>query len=187
MPARRKPLAMLLEDTAWARIRDTVNSFRVAVLATIAFLAALMVIVACVVAIFDVSDKAMNVVSIVLTALPTMVTALIVYLKIEGVGEEVKSGNVQAASAAAIAASAARAAVKKGQEIHDDLLNGPMKEAIKRAIQETEDDPAIQALRIELAAKGVSKDRHDKLNREAGPDARAQMEARIRRREGQDS
>lgn len=157
---------MLVADTTRTRIRTIVSQFRVAVLATIAFLALLMVVVACVVAIWDVSDRAMNIVSIVLTALPTMVTALIVYLKIDGVGEEVKSGNAEASAIAAMAARNAETAAIKTAAVHHDLLNGGLRENVKRAIQEIEADPEMRARRIENIARGISKDRHDTRRRQ---------------------
>ncbi len=153
------------------RTHTLMNNFRVAVLATIAFLALLMVIVALVAAVYDVSDRGLGVIGIVLTALTSLVGSVIVYLKIDSV-------EVKADEAAVKAATAAR----KSEEIHHDILNGPMRRNLKQAVLEIEEDPAIQERRIERVAKGVQKDRHDLRNREAGPDARAQMEERVRRR-----
>lgn len=116
---------MVLTHTPWARFRTTVNSFRVAVLGTIAFLAFLMVVVALVAAIFDVSDRGLGVIGIVLTALTSLVGSVIVYLKIDGVEAKADDAAVKAAAAAKI-----------GAEVHHDIRNDVLKDKVRQAIAE---------------------------------------------------
>jgi hypothetical protein len=146
--------AMVLAGTTLgARIRDTVNTFRVAVLATIAFLAFLMVVVALVAAVYDVSDRAMAIIGVVLAALPTLVTSLIVYLKVDNV--EVKADT--AARRAQIAARRAEIVEGKVDTVQSFVENGGLRDNVKRAISE---------------------DRHALRNREANDKLRKQLEER---------
>ncbi len=106
---------------------------------------------------------------------------------VEGVDRKADTAAVRAdtaASASVVAAQKATAVEQKVDRVEYALMNGDMRENLKKAILELEDDPDVQARRIDRVAKGVQKDRHDLNNRLAGPDARAQMEERIRRREG---
>ena len=143
--------------TPWEGLRTTMNNFRVAVLLTIAFLALLMVTVALAAVIFEVSDKGMAVVGIVLAALPTLITSLLVYLKIDDVSSKADAAARRSAAAAIRAASVEQ----KVQDVHHDLLNGGLRENVKRAISE---------------------DRHALKSREAAQQAREQMEARVAER-----
>lgn len=148
------------------------DSFRGAVLGTIAFVAFLLVVLAAIVVVFDASEKAMAVIGIVVTGLFGLIGNVIVYLKIDGVESKADTAAVKAEEAA-----------KRTEAIHHDVLNGPMRENVKRAYQELEADPAIQARRIENVAKGVSKDRHDLKNREAVEQGYEQMAERRRKRD----
>lgn len=160
------PMPRLAGSDHWPRLQTLVNSFRVAVLGTIAFLAFLMVLVALVAATADVSDRGMAVVTTVLAVLPTLVTSLLVYLKVEGIEAKTDQAAVKAAEAA-----------KKAEEIHHDVLNGPMRANVRAAIAEAADDPKIQAKRIETIAKGVQQDRHTTGSREAAAYARGVTDA----------
>lgn len=158
---------MLSTPLPWrAGAPTSMNNFRVAVLATIAFLALLMVVVALVAAVADISDRGMSVVTTVLAVLPTLVTSLLVYLKVEGIEAKTDEAAVRAAQAA-----------KKAEEIHHDVLNGPMRRNVKAAIREAEEDPEIQAKRIEASARGVQQDRHATGSREQAAYARGVMDA----------
>lgn len=106
---------------------------------------------------------------------------LVVILRQETMNGKIDDAAIKADEAAVKAAIAAeRAAVveKKVDAAHHDLLNGGLRENVKRAYAEIEEDPIIMARRIELAALGVQKDRHEKANREARKPIREQLEAR---------
>jgi hypothetical protein len=142
---------MLLEDITWARIRATVNTFRVAVLATIAFLALLMVIVALVAAVFDVSDRGLGVIGIVLTALTGLVGTVVVYLKIDGVEVKADQAAVRADKAAAVS-----------EAVHHDIRNDVLKNKVRQALTEErhmlQNRAAAELMRAQLEERGVPMD-----------------------------
>lgn len=166
----------------WRGIPDTMTT-RSAVIVTIGLIAALMVGVA-VAALFagDISERAGGIVTSVLGSLATVLAGLLLFLRVETVNTKVDD----AAEQAAIAARRAAVVEQKVERVHHDVLNGPMRENVKQAIHEAEDDPAIRAKRIENVARGVSKDRHDKKNRETGEQGWAQLEARRIRQQQQE-
>jgi hypothetical protein len=136
---------------------DTMTT-RSAVIVTIGIIASLMVAMA-VAAMYagDITERQGSIVTSVLGSLATVLAGLLLFLRVETVNGKVDD----AADKAAIAAQKAAAADLKIERVHHDMLNGGLRENVKKAISE---------------------DRHDKANREAGPDARAQMEDRMRRR-----
>lgn len=152
----------MLSETASLkeRLRVTVNGFRVAVLVTIAFLALLMVSVALTASIYDVSDKGMTVIGIVLAALPTLITSLLVYLKIDNV--EVKADH--AARRATVAAKRAEVVESKVDAVHHDVLNGGLRDNVKRAISEDRHDlrqrETAERMREQLRERGISHGDH---------------------------
>lgn len=73
---------------------------------------------------------------------------------------------------------------QKTEDVHHDLLNGGLRENVKRAISEAEADPAIREQRIENVAKGVSRDRHAKANRQT-IERNAPLIEQLRRRKAQ--
>lgn len=116
----------------YVRTRDTVNSFRVAVLATIAFLALLVAVVGVSAAIFDVSDRGMTVISVVITGLLSLLPTVIVYLKVDGLDAKADDAKTEAAAARV----EARRAAQIGAETLHDLRNDAVKDKVKQAISE---------------------------------------------------
>lgn len=167
---------------SWRGIPDTMTT-RSAALVTIGLIAALMVGVA-IAAMFagDISERTGTIVTSVLGSLATVLAGLLLFLRVETVNSKVDD----AAERASIAAQKAAAAEQKLDRVHHDVLNGPLRENVKKAIVEAETDPEIVEHRIEITAKGVSKDRHDKANRDAARQAREQLEARRARKPSED-
>jgi hypothetical protein len=141
---------------------DTMTT-RSAVIVTIGIIAALMVSMA-IAALFagDITERQGAIVTSVLGSLATVLAGLLLFLRVETVNGKVDD----AAVLAAVAAQNAAAADRKIAQVHHDVLNGPLRQNVRQAIEEAEADPAIIEQRIDNAAKGVSKDRHDKRQRE---------------------
>lgn len=160
---------------------DTMTT-RSATLITIGLIVVLLAVVA-LAALFsgEISERAGGIVSSVLGSFATVLAGLLLFLRVETINSKADD----AATNAAVAAEKAQVVERKIDQVRDDVLNGPMRATVKRAIAEAEADPAIAERRIEITAKGVQKDRHDKLSREAAAQARAQMEARMQRRRGE--
>jgi hypothetical protein len=148
---------------------------RTAALLTIGTLAVLLAVVA-LAALFvgDISDRAGGIVTTVLGSFATVLTGLLLFLRVETVNTKVDD----AAERAAIAARAAAAVESKVEQVHQDVLNGPLRANVKRAIAETQTDPEIVAKRIETIAKGVQQDRHARGSREQAAYARGAMDYR---------
>ena len=163
-------------ETLWTRMRETVNNFRVAVLLTIGFLAFLMAAVAIAAVVFDVNDRGMAIIGVVLAALPTLVTSLIVYLKVDNV--EVKAD----VAARRATAAARRAEVVEGKidTVQYFVENGGLRQNVVKAIHEAESTPEIQEQRVELTARGVQADRHTTGSREAAAYARGVLDTKNR-------
>jgi hypothetical protein len=156
---------------------------RSAVIVTIGIIAALMVAMA-IAAMFagDITERQGAIVTSVLGSLATVLAGLLLFLRVETVNGKVDD----AATAAVIAAEKAAAADRKIEQVHQDVLNGPLRENVKRAILEAEDEPALQEQRIETTARGVQKDRHDLRQRQTVERGWEGLERRgIRRPEAQ--
>jgi hypothetical protein len=136
---------------------------RSAVIVTIGIIAALMVAMA-IAAMFagDITERQGAIVTSVLGSLATVLAGLLLFLRVETVNGKVDD----AAEQAAIAAQKAAAADRKIEQVHQDVLNGPLRENVKQAIAEAETDPEIVERRINTTARGVQRDRHDKAQRE---------------------
>ncbi len=137
------------------RTRTFMQNFRVAVLGTIAFLALLMVVVALAAAMFDVSDRGMSVITTVLAVLPTLVTSLLVYLKVETVESKVDTASVKADTAAVKADQAARTSA----DLHHDIKNDVFKDVVRRALAEErhmlQNRETAATIRAQLIERGV--------------------------------
>jgi hypothetical protein len=170
---------MLLVDTPWARALHLMNGTRSRdrLLATIALMAALEVVVV-LVALYsgDVTERVSDLVTKVLLSIAGILSVLLLVLRmesvkatVEGVDRKADRAAVRADTAAAastVAAQKAAVVERKVDTVHYALMNGDMRENLKRAILELEDDPDVQAARIERIARGVQKDRHDLRQRE---------------------
>lgn len=144
---------------AWG-IPDTMTT-RTAALVTIGLTMSLLATVAIAAIVSpEISERNLGIITAVLTTFGTVITGMLILLRLETV-----SGKADETAS-------------KVKEVHHDLLNGGLRENIKRAYEEIEDDPVILARRVELSAMGVQKDRHDKANREARKPIREQLEAR---------
>lgn len=139
------------------------NTFRVVIVAGVVIVSILGVIAFAVVLSGELTDRSIVVLTAILGFLGPTIASLLVLLRVDATSAQ--TDRVQ----------------RKVEDVHHDILNGGLRENVKRAISEIEHDPVIREQRIEDAALGVSRDRHDKLNREAGAQARAQIEARRRR------
>lgn len=142
---------------SYARARDIVNGFRIAVLATIAFLALLMVAVAISAAIWDVSERAMTVISVAMTALTGLAGTVVVYLKVDSI--EAKTDH--AARRASVAADRAAIVEKKVEHVQEFVANGGLRDNVRRALTE---------------------ERHMLQNRETAESLKQQLEERLGRR-----
>jgi hypothetical protein len=169
----------------WPENTDTMTT-RTATLVTIGLIACLLVGVA-MAALYagDISERSLSIVTSILGTLATVLAGLLLFLRVETVNSKVETVDSKVDEAATKAATAvAKTAIveRKVEQVHHDLLNGGLRDNVKRAMLEAEGDPDLLAQRIETIAKGVQKDRHDKQNREAGLLGRAQIDERIRRR-----
>lgn len=127
---------------------------RSAVIVTIGVIAALMVSVALASLVAsDISERAGSIITSVLGSLATVLAGLLLFLRVETVNNKVDD----AASHAANAARKAESVETKVDKIQHDVLNGGLRDNVKRAISE---------------------DRHALRNREASVQARAQIRAR---------
>jgi hypothetical protein len=169
---------MYAEPTSWPDVVRQGNldsmTTRSAALITIALLAVLLAFVA-LAALFagDISERAGGIVTSVLGTFATVLAGLLLFLRVETVNTKVDD----AAEKATVAAEKAAVVEQKIDRVHDDVLNGPMRENVKRAIKEAETDPAIQEQRIENVAKGVQADRHELGSREQAAYARGVADA----------
>lgn len=163
----------------WRGIPDTMTT-RSAALITIGLIAILLAVVA-LAALFagDISERTGGIVSSVLGSFATVLAGLLLFLRVETVNSKVDD----AAEKAAVAAEKASAVERKVDRVHDDVLNGPMRQNVKRAIAEAETDPEIIEKRIETTAKGVQQDRHETASREQAAYARGVQDAMRRQRE----
>lgn len=144
--------------TSWARIQDTVTT-RSAVVGTIALVVAMMGLVA-LVAMFsgDIPERAAGIVTTVLGSMATVLAGLLLFLRLDTVNSKVDD----AAEKAAVAAEKAAVVERKVDRVHDDVLNGPMRENVKRAISE---DRHAQRNRDTVL---INKDQLEELRRRAG-------------------
>ena len=137
---------------------------RSATLITIAMLSFLLAFVA-MAALFagDISERAGTIVTTVLGSFATVLAGLLLFLRVETINTKVDD----AANHASVAAEKADRAAKITESVHHDMLNGGLRDNIKKAISE---------------------DRHDLRNRKAAEYAREQLEARgMPRRRAEDA
>lgn len=152
-------------DTTWRETTDTMTT-RTLALVMIGLIVCLLSGVA-VAALFsgEISERAGGIVTSVLGTFATVLAGLLLFLRVETVAE--KQAKVE----------------NKVDNLHHDVLNGGLRDNVKRAIHEAEAEPEVQERRIETIAQGVQKDRHDLKNRRAVERARSQIAERIRKRE----
>jgi hypothetical protein len=122
------------------------------------------------------SERAGGIVSSVLGSFATVLAGLLLFLRVETINSKAD----EAASNAAVAAQKAALVETKIDRVHDDVLNGPMRQNVKRAIVEAEADPEVRRRRIENVAKGVQEDRHTTGSREQAAYARGVLDAQKR-------
>jgi hypothetical protein len=174
MIAATEGLATLPAQTQpWRGIPDTMST-RSAALITIGLIAVLLATVA-LAALFvgDISERTGGIISSVLGSFATVLAGLLLFLRVETVNSKVDD----AAERAAVAAQKAAAVERKVEQVHEDVLNGPLRANVKKAIAEAETDPAIVERRIETTAKGVQQDRHSVASREQAAYARGVSDA----------
>jgi len=147
---------------------------RTAALVTIGLIAVLLACVA-LAAMFtgDISERVGGIVTTVLGSFATVMAGLLLFLRVETVNAKVDD----AASNAEIAAKRAKEVESKVERVHEDILNGGLRENVIRAIRETETDPEIVEQRANNAARGVKMDRHETLSREQAAYARGLRDA----------
>lgn len=169
------PLPMPSTLRPW-RLTDTMPT-RSAALTTIGLITILLAIVA-LAALFagDISERTGGIISSVLGSFATVLAGLLLFLRVETVNTKVDD----AASKAAVAAEKAASVERKVDQVHEDVLNGPMRANVKRAIKEAEADPEVRKQRIENVAKGVQEDRHATGSREQAAYARGVRDAQRR-------
>lgn len=150
---------------SWS-LPDTMST-RNTVILTIGLIAAAMVVVA-LASLFagDISERAGGIVTSVLGSLATVLAGLLLFLRLDTVSNKVEA-----------VAQKADAVEAKVERVHDDVLNGPLRANVKRAIAEAETDPEIVEKRIETTAKGVQQDRHSSASREQAAYARGVTDA----------
>lgn len=129
---------------------------RTAALVTIGLLAVLLAVVA-LAALFagDISERTGGIISSVLGTFATVLAGLLLFLRVETVNTKADD----AATHAAIAAEKAAAVESKVEQVHHDVLNGGLRENVKRAISEDR-----HALRNRKAAERM----REQLERERG-------------------
>lgn len=113
-------------------VPDTMTT-RSAALITIALLAVLLALVA-LAALFsgDISERASAIVTTVLSSFATVLAGLLLFLRVETVNSKVD----EAAERAALAAQKAAVVETKVEKVHHDILNGGLRENVKKAISE---------------------------------------------------
>jgi hypothetical protein len=150
---------MPVQTQPWRGIPDTMTT-RSAALITIGLIASLMVAVA-LAALFagDISERTGGIVTSVLGSLATVLAGLLLFLRVETVNSKVD----EAAERAAVAAEKAEAVESKVEQVHQDVLNGPMRENVKQAISEDRhalrNRKAAERLRNQLVERGAIKDK----------------------------
>lgn len=146
---RTQPLSFQEISCSW----DTMTT-RSAALITIALIAVLLSFVA-LAALFasDISERAGGIVSSVLGTFATVLAGLLLFLRVETLSTKADV----AAEKAEVAAEKATAVETKVEQVHHDVLNGGLRQNVKRAIQE---------------------DRHDLRNKKAAERVRQQLERR---------
>jgi hypothetical protein len=143
----------------WRGIPDTMTT-RGAVILTIGLLAVLLAVVA-LAALFagDISERAGAIVSTVLSSFATVLAGLLLFLRVETVNSKVDD----VAERAAVAARKAADVETKVEQVHHDVLNGPMRENVKQAISEDRhalrNRKAAERLRNQLIERGAIKDK----------------------------
>ena len=132
---------------------------RSAALITIGLIAVLLAIVA-LAALFagEISERTGGIVSSVLGSFATVLAGLLLFLRVETVNTKVD----EAAEKAAIAAQKSSAAERKVEAVHHDLLNGGLRENVKRAISEDRHEKANRD------TVTINKDALEELKRRAG-------------------
>lgn len=162
------PAILPAHTLTWRGTPDTMTT-RSAALITIGLVAVLLAIVA-LAALFagEISERNGTIVTSVLGSFATVLAGLLLFLRVETVNSKVDD----AAERATIAAQKAAATERKLEAVHQDVLNGPLRENVKKAIAEAETDPSIVERRIEITAKGVQHDRHELGSREQAAYAR---------------
>ena len=136
-------------------IADTMTT-RSAVILTIGLIASLMVAVA-IAAMFagDISERSGGIVTSVLGSLATVLAGLLLFLRVETINSKVDD----ASEKAAVAAQKAADVEEKVEQVHHDVLNGPMRENVKKAISEDRhalrNRKAAERLRSQLVERGA--------------------------------
>ena len=187
---------MRVESPIWPsvpRLRiDTVTT-RSAVIGTIALIVLVMGVIA-VAAMFagDIPERSGGIIATVLGGFATVLAGLLLFLRMDTVNAKVDEAAVEAKDARAEAQRAAvnaAVAARKTQEVHYDILNGGLRENVKKALVEAETDPTIRAARIENVQRGVQADRHTSGSREQAAYARGVADAmkRVRRERGEEA
>lgn len=110
----------------------------------------------------DISERAGGILTTVLGALTTTLTGLFLLLKVDAVSHKADDARDTASDArneAQLAARAATRAVARTEEVHHDLLNGGLRQNVKKAISED---------RHELRSKKAAERMRGQLERERG-------------------
>ena len=155
---------------------------RSAVIATIALIVGMMGLIGFG-ALFagDIPERAGGIVTTILAGFGTVLTGLLLYLRLETVNSKADTAAVKADTAADAATQAAKKSAvieSKVDAVRHDIHNDVLVQKVIEAVRRVENDPDIQAQRIDRIAKGVQKDRHDKAQRETSEQGWAEMERR---------
>ena len=126
------------QPITWRSV-DTVTT-RSATLLTIGLVAVLMVSIALsAMFVVDISERTSGILTTVLGSLATVLTGLLVFLRMESVSSKVEGVSDKADEAAlkaSVAAERATVVESKVEQVHHDLLNGGLRDNVKRAISE---------------------------------------------------
>lgn len=141
---------------------------RSAALITIGLIAVLLAIVA-LAALFagDVSERTGGIVSSVLGSFATVLAGLLLFLRVETINTKADEAKI----AAGVAAKKATVVETQVAQVHHDVLNGPMRENVKKAIQEDRHAQRVSA------TVTIDRAELDGLRRRAGEQRRAGDEA----------
>ena len=111
---------------------------------TIGFICLLMAVIAIVAMILpDIPERAGSILTTILGAFASVLAVLGVLAKINAVGSRVEDLESNLT------------------EVHDNVVNGGMRRNVKQAIQETDQDPAVQETRIQIARNAIARERHE--------------------------